>query len=519
MMSEFFRIATIFFVSIIASACTSHPPYHKDIAMDNNKIETCNKNRSTYDLCTWRNLKNRNIMKELISSEPTCWENLTENHDDYIMHFAEFDDQGWIAGSDKDRVNSSKTDKTSMDLIVDRIRDSLKTGRQGQRVSLVVYVHGWNHTSQANDDDVHEFRDLLKDVARIERANKGHEDTKVVGVFVGWRGESIPVPGVQEGSFWDRKATAEKVAQGSVRELLLRLDAIRDMNKGGKDKPVKEDWLHMLTIGHSFGGLLVYEALSGEFIRSAARAKEELAGNPFAKPKHNKVGDLVVIVNPAFEGTRYEVLRLAADKLYQSPGTLLPHLVIATSEADRATRYAFPAARTFSTILEHDPNEERDANFFTVGHNERFQTHTLCQVGKPNCEATTERARLASSCGQETPSLDRARLANSCGQETPFLDRARLAGPREQEVLSLAAKVAKNKINDTSGTNADPDGSRYFCNLRLTPTNDIGPYWVVKTTGDIMDGHGDIYNENFMTFVALLYEQILRERHSGNERK
>src|SRR5216683_706557 len=45
---------------------------------------------------------------------------------------------------------------------------------------------------------------------------------------IGWRGKSLIIPLLDQFTFWERKNTAERVAQGSVQELLRRLDLLRD---------------------------------------------------------------------------------------------------------------------------------------------------------------------------------------------------------------------------------------------------------------------------------------------------
>ncbi|MDA1076419.1 MAG: hypothetical protein O3A63_16930 [Proteobacteria bacterium] len=102
-------------------------------------------------------------------------------------------------------------------------------------------------------------------------------------------------------------------------------------------------------------------------------------------------GDLVVLINPAFEATLFALL----SDLSAARGTYfasqLPVLAILTSEADQATRLAFPAGRWFSTFLEAERDPRRynattkqfevidaeSANRTAIGHFSPYRTHCL----------------------------------------------------------------------------------------------------------------------------------------------
>lgn len=114
---------------------------------------------------------------------------------------------------------------------------------------------------------------------------------KVVGIYVGWRGESIAIPGVNNITFWDRKNTAHEVGYLGMAELLLRLEEIRNI-KNTQEPPIKS---RLVVIGHSFGGAAVYSAtaqiLADRFINSTK--DKNYVGDAAG------FGDLVVLLNPA----------------------------------------------------------------------------------------------------------------------------------------------------------------------------------------------------------------------------
>lgn len=106
-------------------------------------------------------------------------------------------------------------------------------------------------------------------------------------------------------------------------------------------------------------------------------------------------GNLVVLINPAFEANLFSPLSdMAAERgTYFEPQ--LPVVLVLTSEADRATRYAFPVGRRLSTFFERETSRERwnavtrskemideeEANVTAVGHYKPYRTHRLYPVG------------------------------------------------------------------------------------------------------------------------------------------
>jgi alpha-beta hydrolase superfamily lysophospholipase len=69
-------------------------------------------------------------------------------------------------------------------------------------------------------------------------------------------------------------ATAHRVAEGSVREVLARAKALRDA-VDASSWPGHQDHRNtrMVTIGHSFGGLIVYSALAQYFMIGRCRPR------------------------------------------------------------------------------------------------------------------------------------------------------------------------------------------------------------------------------------------------------
>ena len=146
--------------------------------------------------------------------------------------------------------------------------------------------------------------------------------------------------------------------------------------------------------GHSFGSLAIYNAISESLIDSVSGGIASLSSSPSAGEQvSSPYADLIVLINPAFEGARFEPLYQASlNRMKRGPyiPTQDPVLVLVTGTSDYATRYAFPIGRFFSTLFQDNSpeskdgtdidgraDEERNANRNTVGHIPRYMTHDL----------------------------------------------------------------------------------------------------------------------------------------------
>jgi hypothetical protein len=231
----------------------------------------------------------------------------------------------------------------------------------------------------------------------------------------------------------------------------------------------------MLTIGHSFGGLITFESLSSEFVRSSIRYRKGLPQGI------SRVGDLVVIVNPAFEGTRYEPLRFASVRLDGLEETQLPALIIATSEGDWATSVAFPFARGFSTAFEVERgDDQRDANIQAVGHNKRYTTHYLSQQ---KCTEGDCLKACRTAAAKPDGKLPGAVAQYKIDAEFELMRRIQKEGVARVEYL----------CNDIKLEATD----------RWVPARN--PFWVVQTKEEVIKDHGDVFNPNFVAFLRQMY--------------
>lgn len=310
------------------------------------------------------------------------------SNEEFYLSFVEYDDQGQLR--DPEQKNAVINQYYKLAAFDD--------------VLVITFVHGWHHNAGPGDSNIKDFREkVLKRIAADEFSaaeRAGRPARKVLGVYVGWRGESIEMPGVNVLTFWDRKNTAHKVGQLGVTEFLLKLEELVNTKKkiGEDQKPNNSS--KMVVVGHSFGGAVVFSSLQKILMERFIDSRED---KNFASDAKG-FGDLVVLVNPAFEAIRFASLfDLSQEGCRKYFDTQLPKLAILTSEADWATGLAFPIGRTFSTFFDSHKTVERhtcsqpgragvkpfklkegSADRTAVGHFEEYLTHDLIPDGDIN---------------------------------------------------------------------------------------------------------------------------------------
>lgn len=381
------------------------------------------------------------------------------SNSEYLLGFVEVDDQGQLR------------DRAQMDAVL----DTLYTMAAENSLLINVYVHGWNHDASPGDTNVESFSEHLKKLSEIETdlaTKESRPPRKIVGVYVGWRGESITVPVLQLATFWERKNTALEVGLMSITELFVKLEEISNV-RNSWEPPIKS---RLVIMGHSFGGQAVYGAMSQILTSRFVDSREHKTHQDTAKG----FGDLVVLFNPAFEALRYAPLYdLSNDRCSYFPEQQ-PRLAILTSEADYATKLAFPFGRFLSTFFEtHNTIErkfcegkhqltvkESTADRTAVGHFDPFVTHTLAPA--PNTSPL---------------SID------------IYGDVQNVWGQQAAGASTVYGRTILNHLN------------------RTAPRN---PYLNIRVNKKLMASHGDIWGDEVQEFLRLLV--LLATSDESNKR-
>lgn len=374
-------------------------------------------------------------------------------HPSSDVHFVEFDEFG------------NAFNRKQLDAAVAAARQTAE-----DHGNVLVYIHGWHHSARDGDGDVANFQDMVTRISKAPNAGK------TVGIYVGWRGDSIdsdtPLIGWSSYllTFWDRKSTAHNIGNGGgVSELLRKLSYIRQSSRDSR----------LLIMGHSFGGAILYSSVS-QTLGDQIRRDAGLAGNSSLP----SVADLTLLVNPAFEAMRIKPLFDQA-RTYEYPDGARPSLVVVTTDADWATGITFPLGRLVGTLFQAYPDGyHRKLDKTAVGHYKPYLTHQLVTSG---CTPESLGALSRVTDEKSSPNLC---LPNPGSKTAPAMMLTRCDQQKQcQEIMRddflERGPVSEGKIP-----------------YRFPIVN-------IRTNEAIMEGHSDIWNENMENFIYQLMLAII----------
>jgi hypothetical protein len=391
----------------------------------------------------------------------------------------------------------------------------------GRGLVLVTFVHGWHHRPKVCDNNIACFRKVLY-------ALSISEERPVYGVYIGWRGDSIKgkypkTSFLSALSFYERKNTAHLIGHEGGRELLQKLN---EHYKNLNDKYRSDAQPHpvtMVTVGHSFGGALVYSAVEATLVRELKRRELEQSGKVKLDTDHvvgrpaedgqplpirPGIGDLVVLLNPAFEARRYEIFAedLKKGKSHYRDDQL-PVLLTAASEGDNAVGMAFPAGRTLYFLL-HPWRYRGMEDVIGQGHYDPQTTHNLVLIdgnGDPILHPKAEDKVKTYDASPED--IKRCDLHpndgdfSTCECEYPV--------PR-----SLAEALRSKMTFVSQGRGFVKTGPNERVSLQVregVKWDEHSPFLVARVSAAIVPAHSDIYTPRFVTFLAGYIHEFLDE--------
>jgi hypothetical protein len=253
-------------------------------------------------------------------------------------------------------------------------------------------------------------------------------------------------------------------------ELLADMENIQQASN--KSLATNAPRTELIIVGHSFGGGAVYSAISQivteRFVDTIERHRP-------LKP----LGDVVILLNPAFEASRHYNLNELAVSIDHYPPSQRPVLAIFTSKGDWATHYAFPIGRFFSTMFQKNrPDKpQRAANRDAVGWFQPFITHDLIYDDSATNTATIRRSTINPSTRQHEVH-NRQQLRESI-QNTEVQREKWHPNAARPAVYSFDDCVLKPRDNFRPGD----------------------PFMIVSVDKKIMSGHGDIANPVIINFL------------------
>ncbi len=351
-------------------------------------------------------------------------------------------------------------------------------GYQGKLV--VLFAHGWFENAAPQNENLALFRTMLAIMAKDEKAVAAQESRParmVQGVFLAWRGANSYFPVLKYLTFWNRKDTAQRIGERRASEVILSLRAAAYSGSTISDEVPNR----FIVMGHSFGGALVYSATSQLIANHILQSPPDGSAPPQSSTvSRAPLADAVILFNPAFEAARVSHLLDTAGPLQRR----LPTLSIFTSKTDRATGWAFPAARFINTLLEAyrdvtnplktGPDQakfsQRTADTLTIGHFSPYLTHTLVKADSGNSQCSVHPALLTHSYAHVTSG-------------TPPVE----AG---QQSTSNAIDAAQTQLMNEYENHADVLNFGETCLVKQGGlVNDQLAVFNVAMDSDIWDGH------------------------------
>jgi hypothetical protein len=311
------------------------------------------------------------------------------------LRFIEFDDEGWLWQPN----------------IAEETVELIKQSAATKNTVVVTFIHGWHHSAQSGDTNLEDFRRTLnliherittpqhrEFVEKSTTRKAAGKDLHVIGIYVGWRGRSLP--GLLDyATFWGRKSAAERVGTTDFREFLQRLQKVyltyhpeKHPINAQAQQATPENFLGMVTIGHSFGAQVLIRAVASQLesqLVSLNGRSGYLRGSAPTQATSDPVeldgiGDLIILVNPATEASQYQRLHVLAQSLRYQP-TQTPVILTVSAKTDYPRHRLFAFGRVLGEIFTGKPRKadltERVVERQALGVFADHITHELTTTG------------------------------------------------------------------------------------------------------------------------------------------
>lgn len=358
--------------------------------------------------------------------------------------------------------------------------DYIEKFSKGTNTYVVLFIHGWHHNADAeNDCNYNSFEKTLSGIGeklaspeyRRERKRiTGSSEFKLIGVYVGWRGRSLPGY-LDYATMWWRKSAAERVGDGDVSEFIERLHRIylRANSLSSRSEVPHPDerrpFMGLVSIGHSFGAQVLMKSiarpleyyLTERAPRLANSLKDSGASNLELQDQRfpiDSFGDINILINPALEAYQFAKI----DSLYRQirfSYKQAPQMVVFSAENDSARKLFFPIARGVTRPFRPSFSNEYQGSLYgkALGEFEPQQTHEMrLNPGAPDS------------------------LSNQDYSDAPTIARFDFTGD-----LSFSGVGMVRLLN------------------RPVPNS---PVAVVNVKNKIIDGHNGIFNPEFINFLT-----------------
>ena len=397
----------------------------------------------------------------------------------YKLAFIEFGDQGSPLDNSQRKV-------------------ALEAIHQAKRPLLFVYIHGWQNN--ATSADVCRFEHFLDTVSGFPEFTG--RKINVIGVYIGWRGKDLTVPGLNFLTFWSRKAAGGGIAGAnsclaSIEELAV---AAREPGK---------DYHHTVLLGHSFGALVLGNTISHSILGANGEGS-----------RSSSAWDMAVAFNSADSSITTRQLMSEFDYLYKydpqkrayvSRGNLgedtaavsenRPALVLLQSENDSATGQIFPIGQGVIDVAAlhfhwqkvpvpgHHGEKVSENEFYThTPGNEKYLVNyhvvPLGETAPPSGLRAIENRAFEANIKQNHPDFSFYTSEHNDGHEKSFCHNGEY----------------------TPGDVHPPTGKELWRKWKFEYSGNARvPYWVVRVPKDIIWGHGGLWSDNSIAMFGALF--------------
>lgn len=420
---------------------------------------------------------------------------------DFTVGIAEFDEQGDAWDSDQ----------------VGAVKATLSAAIAQRNALVVVFVHGWKNNCESCNGNLKCFRETLALQAATEQrfaqvlskaTGMPVAPREVFGLYIAWRGASAHKEPAKTVSVFSRKATADHIGSsrgGDLTNLLAWVDAQR-AREPKQPSPLGNMFAFL---GHSFGADVLFGVVANTLDARLAESVGDLSAKPF--------GDLLVLVNPAFEASAYSRFADAAQKTWKPMQP--PVMITVQARNDKATHYALPGSRIITTLGQGSGTRGYAPMITGLGHYEPFYTHDLGPA--PNAVPLMQEI-LTTTVGSAPSTYGgvlEAMASKTPGQpsEKCACDKIRANAPTVKGLWELVQGLAQSSPPGIVHVGDPMPGFASFMQpcrrSNGTPTNVDSPFMMVRASSEIVDGHSGLTQLPFFDFLAnfLVRAQVLRD--------
>ena len=368
---------------------------------------------------------------------------------DYTMTYLELDEQGELWAPEQ----------------LSRILNQIEQANKQESGALVMlFIHGWHHNASPKDEqpdsgNITGFKRLISKTIALSRESDPDWSRPVIGIYVGWRGESIRLPILKSFSFWNRGRAAKRIAGVTATEVLAKILA----TSAGNPDTVS------LLVGHSFGGRVLEKAVAQALVGGLVGHEAEKIDYPVSA---------IILVNPASQSILAKQLVEAFErdrtKIYSTDpkGRTYerPLMVSVTSAGDTATRVLFPAGLTVASLGKkfrrygdaYCTPLPRQRSFYrkTAGHHSALHSHVV--TAEPLSDDDRESAEGMGGVLDYQTSRDPVtgqRVFSFQGGKAPLLDPEEAPHPQRLAVLDHAGSEESDpeSLHDLRREHGAPD--------------------------------------------------------------